>query len=105
MKVKFTQEEYDILDDLLEDFLEEPPREYKRLLKNLKKFDDKIELEYIEILKLFQKYKENIRKKYNYQKALSYQLGLERGLEIRDLNEDEFDLWNNSFAYIYQIKY
>ena len=29
-------------------------------------------------------------------------------LEIRDLNEDEiddFDLWNNSFAYIYQIKY
>lgn len=91
MKVKFTQEDYNFIDDLLEDFLEEPPIEYKRLLKKLKKFDDIIELEYIEILKLFKKYQENIKKKYNYQKAILYQLGLERGLEK---NNNKYEISN-----------
>lgn len=91
MKVRFSEEEYEILNDLLEDFLENPPRKYKKQQRDLRKFEEKIELEYIEILNLFLKYKENIKNIFDYEKAISYQLGLMRGLEICGISEDEMN--------------
>ena len=89
MKIKFNNEDYEFLDDLLEDFLENPPRKYKKLENCMKKFDEKIELEYIELLKQFEKYKNSLKNMKKYEIAISYQLGLMRGLEICGIDENK----------------
>ena len=91
MIVKFTENDYEFLEDLIEDFLENPPREYKKSEKYMKKFDEKIELEYIEILKQFEKYKRNFENIKNYEIAISYQLGLKKGLELCGIDEKELN--------------
>lgn len=87
MKSVYSNEDYEFLNDLLSDFLENPPIKYKRAVKNLKKFNEKIETEYIELIKPFEKYYKNLYTVSNYEKYLSYQLGTERGKEIANSNE------------------
>ncbi len=79
MKIKFSNEYYKSIDNVIKDFIKEPPKDYIESKEDIKKIEKKIETENIEVFKILKKYQQSLENVNNYEKAIAFQAGIQKG--------------------------
>lgn len=79
MKIKFSNEYYKSINNVIKNFIKEPTKDYIESKEDIEKIEKKMEEENTEIAKILKKYKQSLENVNNYEKAIAFQAGIQKG--------------------------